>query len=594
MSRSSSSTFKEYSWDVEPQSQALPWEEDVEDLVGSGAEDEDDSASSDSEDPPGEALLQFLLSQHASGQMNAKQISIISFYGEKAGIKELAGLGLPPDNKGTGDYKRKVDQYLRGTHHTTYLLPVPVFDKSKGARCIKKLHTLPIHEMVEKELKGLDAAALASQFKAPPNYKGNKIVQELHAKGMKVAPLSIFIDGVQISTRDSLVAVTVQNLWVGKQWLVAGIRKKLLCRCGCRGFCTLFGLFEWIRWSLKAMVAGVMPAQRHDGTEWTAEDAQRVPTKGAKMTHPAVQLRADWAELVQLVAAPTWKSSLHPCILCRATKANMWSLPKCGHQGLPWKPKAWTDMEAACQACEVQVRGLSKETWQKLTKELSANKALGGCCLKRPFPELKLTTGDRLEPSRSLPDWAMFLEEHHTEATFWRVSSETMVKHRVTMFGAEWCCTPEEVICLDAMHTLCLGVYAQYVVHSIWKFLAENRIGIQLQTKRQEEKHEANVVLLRNDLLAWYSEISKKSPSMVITRVSDLTLDAVGSKSKPVLHAKAHETLTLLRWLDDRWPSWESRVENGQHWRQGARHLLAVWQIFEKSPMVVPEQSMKE
>ena len=34
MSRSSSSTFTEYSWDVEPQSEALPWEEDAEDLVG--------------------------------------------------------------------------------------------------------------------------------------------------------------------------------------------------------------------------------------------------------------------------------------------------------------------------------------------------------------------------------------------------------------------------------------------------------------------------------------------------------------------------------------------------------------------------------
>ena len=610
MSGSSSSVFKLYSWEREEEPSGYSWEADDSEMVGvqhfldlEGDEaEEDDSSDDDREETnPGEALREYLLEQHASGHMTAKQISIISFLGEKAGIAQLSGLGLPTDNKGTGDYKRKVDQYLKKTGRlptNLYVLPSPMYDKAQGRRSIHDVYTLPMHEVVDDEMQVLDVPTLSKDYQPTPNYSANEMVRECKKKGIDVAPLSVFMDGVQISKKDSVLAVTVQNLWSGKRFLVAGIRKKKVCRCGCRGFCTFFQLFTWMAWSLKALHAGKMPGARHDGTDWTAGDAERSAKAGSAMKCPAllVQLRADWAELVQILAAPAWRSVNNPCFLCQASRANMWSdLHKCNAKGLACEAKNWSDLDAACKACEFQVEGLTKKQWKRMTEAIVPNKELGGCILSEPMPDLKLVKGDRLEPSMSLPNWSDFFERRPLRVVFWRSSAETMVKHRIPLFGPEWNCTPQEVICLDAMHTLCLGVHSQYVLHSLWHVLDKNTDGLTLLTQRQGERHEANMDLLRADLLAWYKAVAKEQPDRVVTQLSDLSMDVVGRKARPVLRAKAHETLSLLRWLDESWwPKWEKKVVNGESWRLGAQYLHSMWKALESAPVVVPAKNMQD
>jgi hypothetical protein len=70
----------------------------------------------------------------------------------------------------------------------------------------------------------------------------------------------------------------------GRRYLTLSIRKKLLCDCGCRGWCSLYHIFVFIHWWCVALAEGIRPSSRHDLLPWTALDRlQRMTLAGQRL-----------------------------------------------------------------------------------------------------------------------------------------------------------------------------------------------------------------------------------------------------------------------------------------------------------------------
>ena len=267
-SGSSGSAFKVYDWE-RPSAGRYSWER-----TSGGSDripgDENEEAnffdeSSETEDEAdyetsgagtaGKGLLRFLLDEHLKGSMTAKQICIASWLAWKAGVEEVKKIALPPDTKGSGDFKRAVRSQFK-IPLDSYTFDVPCFSRAEGDRAVYPLVTYPIHEVVEHELSTLEVESKAAAFEPPPNYTNNRLVKAFAAKGVTVAPLALFMDGVALGKRNSVLVISIQNLWTEKRWVVCGLRKRLLCKCG-----SLFSVFQYIAWSLQCMSHGRFPSQ---------------------------------------------------------------------------------------------------------------------------------------------------------------------------------------------------------------------------------------------------------------------------------------------------------------------------------------------
>eukprot|EP00969_Alexandrium_andersonii_P071158 3141743-Alexandrium_andersonii.AAC.1 len=60
-------------------------------------------------------------------------------------------------------------------------------------------------------------------------------------------PIALYMDGLPYTITDSVVGVWLQCLISKRRVLVAVVRKRLACRCGCRGWDTFDPVMRWLR-----------------------------------------------------------------------------------------------------------------------------------------------------------------------------------------------------------------------------------------------------------------------------------------------------------------------------------------------------------
>ena len=151
------------------------------------------------------------------------------------------------------------------------------------------------------------------------------------------------------------------------------------------------------------------------------------------------------------------------------------------------------------------------------------------------------------------------------------------------------------MVAIDAMHTLCLGVHQQIVLWALWALLDKLPVtGNQRRTLSQANRHEINMSVLRREYKDWLKQTHRQNPEMVLTAVGDLTLDLVGTKAKPVLKTKAHETLTLTKWLNELLPKHQGVIPRGDHWVGAVKELCEMWRLMDTTGMSVPEATQKD
>ena len=85
-----------------------------------------------------------------------------------------------------------------------------------------------------------------------------------------------------------------------------------------------------------------------------------------------------------------------------------------------------------------------------------------------------LLAGDRLEPSESIPDVGSAFDELQVfpvVAVFWRLSRETICRHRNPLFDSEIGMGSQECLTIDALHSLRLGPMLVFNTLCTWRLL---------------------------------------------------------------------------------------------------------------------------
>ena len=601
--------------------EAETWETYAEEMEGLGERDDESSGEDDetfwgSADPE-EELLGFLLEGHRCGRFTARDLCTIGYWAAKSGVKTLEGIALRPGSS-TGNYKRHIDSFLQKSGVSVpngYTLPIPAFIRSAGERGTYDLTCIPPHEILIDEMKDHDLDALMRTWTEPHNWQSHPVVAKASSEGVRVLPCALYLDGVQLGKKGSLVVVTIRNLVTDSCHVVAAIRKRLLCGtragCGCRGWCSLLPLWVFLKWSFDALSSGIWPRQRHsselDGeatkSGWRREDVEvgRQKRAGTRMPFRAacLQVRSDWGELAPRVGLSNWSTHSDPCFLCHATFADRFSVEKLSQRNPEgWKPRDPDSYETSCKQCEIEVQGhqLSEKAWVSLRDGLSMDvryQGSRGLSLQRDFPSLHLRKGDRLDATPELMDWNSIYKSRPGKMVFWRCSAEGAVRHRNPLICKELGTTMDQIYVIDVMHCWALGIHQFFLGLAFWKIL-EGGVLAKNPSASKEARIAQGMKELNRRLTAWYVDFQARHPDVVLTRAHELTIETLGTKpGSAQLKLKAHETLGVLRFAAETFPKWSSQYENGKEWASGAKMLMRMWTILDSSDVFLNEEQEK-
>ena len=213
-------------------------------------------------------LLEELTLLYMGGNISARIFCTLCHFASLAGLNAFNRYGQKPGQQ-TGKYQRHLDRIFKFKKDdgTIYKLGLPTMQRGQAVRAVHTMQCVPVHEALESTMVD-DMPSRLAYAKAhkglPTSYYDDPIVQG--APGTDVYPFALYIDGVPYTNTDSVVGVWCANTLSNQRSLVATVRKRILCRCGCKGWCTYYALFDWIAWGMEAASSGRYPNARHDGT----------------------------------------------------------------------------------------------------------------------------------------------------------------------------------------------------------------------------------------------------------------------------------------------------------------------------------------
>jgi len=266
-----------YSWD----DMAAP--------LGGDPGGEGDEPSPDEPQTPeecGEVLVELLAQLLFEHNISAKSMCLICYWADKVGAKGPLGKYALRPGAPTGHYQRKVDSAsgvdLRQDAQEMYKIEVPQHSKYDLSGTPHAMVVRPPHEELTKEVEK-DSALLdpLEGEEWAQNYHQHPVV--LRNPGRKILPYAFYLDGISFGVRDSLLGLFVYNLRSKTRHLCAILRRSHMCQCGCRGWCSLYPIFEFLRWSFECLAVGSYPGARHDGPWRQGEDDDRQERSGQSL-----------------------------------------------------------------------------------------------------------------------------------------------------------------------------------------------------------------------------------------------------------------------------------------------------------------------
>jgi hypothetical protein len=207
---------------------------------------------------------------------------------------------------------------------------------------------------------------------------------------------------------------------------------------------------------------------------------------------------------------------------------------------LGWMINEDDDYFAACDRCEINVRILQNQDLERIENFLRYDKRDHGGSKGRALTRdlvingTQLQANDRLEPSRSLPNVGELhlVDEFPTIILFWRVSDETLTRHRNPLFDRTIGITPRRSLTVDVLHAFFLGVLNIWAKIALWKLIEAGAYG---NLGTQAENLRAAALVLRSALMSWYKRYAADHKGENLTRVADLTVKMLGTSADPKL-----------------------------------------------------------
>jgi hypothetical protein len=156
-------------------------------------------------------------------------------------------LAIPP-GQATGNYQKRVDTVLGSrpaSSNQTREVEVPLYDKHKG-NCVSMF--IPCGSPITNLRDEIADASEPLERKQilTPNARRNPVIQCATVIDVILHCL-LYLDGVPYSLRrvgyDSVLVIWLVNKVTQTRYLLCIVRKTTMCRCGCKGWCTLAAFF---------------------------------------------------------------------------------------------------------------------------------------------------------------------------------------------------------------------------------------------------------------------------------------------------------------------------------------------------------------
>ena len=151
-----------------------------------------------------------------------------------------------------------------------------------------------------------------------------------------------------------------------------------------------------------------------------------------------------------------------------------------------------------------------------------------GRALRRALIQFGLQKGDRLEPSRHMPDVAMYDDfdfenpsNFPLRVIFWRRGNETLTRKRCPLFSADLFTSPSTTVALDMLHGFYLGVLAKWLGFALWEISLEDVFGFG-RTFTEEEILQMSVREMWCFISSCYSRDRKDASKAPLTRINQL------------------------------------------------------------------------
>ena len=208
-----------------------------------------------------------------------------------------------------------------------------------------------------------------------------------------------------------------------------------------------------------------------------------------------------------------------------------------------------------------------------------------GRCLMKDIDGLGLKADDRLEPSQTLPDIAGFESAPvGTDLRFWRQKDDTIARHKNPYFLQRLGLSPAKTLCVDALHTLNLGVYKNWGKLAIWCLLLS---GIYAAVGNAEEHLVVALLVMRNALNVFYNSPEGKG----YTRIHALAPKMIGTRNDKQLKTKGAETWGILKFLVMQLAVHGARLgHEGRTLHEAGCCLAQMQTIFNKAGMTIPQR----
>ena len=564
----------------DPFSHEFTW--DIDEAEPSDSGDDDDDNEFDEGEHAGNELVETLVSLYFDGKLSAKWVCVICWFASKAGAQgPAARVALKPTAQ-SGQFARKLDAYLGIDVRKRDLLhvQVPGYTKADVSRSTSSVPVRAPHEEIDKEVQRdpiffADLDNLVRDSEWGPAYTQHLVVQ---GSTERVVPVVLYVDGFPFSQLDGAIGFYIYSLVSGFRHLAAILRKSEICRCGCKGWCSIFPILLFLTWSFAAGAAGLFPARRWDGAEW-GDDVLRAAKAGQRLRSKLalVHIKGDWLEYATTFGYASWKSLRHPCLFCNCNNDNMYSIDNFSAVSSLWTLKGLADYEAACAACELHAVVALQDDLERIVANLRYDKrehGNHGRCLTAPIHKFGLRIGDRLEPTPTLQDVGALCASTvlPIALVFWRTANERGVKHRVPLMKASLGVSMG-TFAIDQLHVLNLGVFKDYVTFVFWALLTNNVFGLGLM-HTPAERISLGVLHLRHVLFAWYTQSALSNPDETIHKMKNLTEKMLGSRAKPKLRVKAAESKSLLFFAADMAEQFKGSIPHGRE-LAGAGQALA-------------------
>ena len=539
-------------WEQNPMPRRQPDTQYVEEPATDIASEDEDFAPDVGPDAAGEEFVQTLLELHFAGKLAAKTLCILCYWAEKAGVAAAKNYAFRPGAP-SGHFQRHLDGVLGTDLEHGYDLPLPSHSKYDVSRTLNTNLVLCPHECLQSEMQGVPAGEVQKKLRAaawPETYWEHELVKDAEALGAPLpVPLAFYVDGVPYGKNTSFIGFWMLNLVTTTRHLVAMLRKMDMCRCGCRGWCTIYPVLLFLSWSWATMTRGVWPAARHDESPWLQSDSLRASQAGQPLCFKAFVLfiKGDWSEFATTLGFVSWSSALSPCMYCAASREDRFNFANVNVLGSGWPETGGEEYEQACLDAELARVIASAADRDALTAALRYDKRKKGAhgrALIADIPHLGLLRGDRLDPCPTMPDVGALdtRTDFPFTVTLWRPSLQTRTKHRCPLFSAATGVGPD-ALGVDVLHTVHTGVVHSFVSCVIWLLLSAN---IWRFPGNLEEVEQLGALRFRSLLFGYYDRWDSLHAPRRASRLHDFTLAMLGPKNQPKLHARAMETLYLF------------------------------------------------